>query len=129
MGDFKRGDVVVCVDAKPDARDPKAYLLIERKTYRVGAVGARADGVYSLAFHCIPSDTLGKGWAFTADRFRKIDDEVTEAFREQLRSLPKPALEPILSPAAVSVSTAALNGRAPSSVHGARPTFGEGAGG
>jgi hypothetical protein len=86
MTDIKRGDLVVCIDAKPDLVDPLAHLLIEGRHYRVACVGPRTnDGIYALTAHDWPSNTPGKGWAFAIRRFRKID-KADEKFTEQVRA-------------------------------------------
>jgi hypothetical protein len=88
---FQPGDVVVCVDAKPDARDPEAGHLVERKTYRVAVIGPRdTDGSLSVGFDCIPGSRPNTVYGFSVARFRKIDDEVNDAFREQMRALRTP---------------------------------------
>lgn len=93
---FQPGDVVVCVDA-----EPLPYSVIPIRCIRVGGVyrveafnpkmldrfsGECFDGVQLVG---VVADT-GTGW-LGAYRFRKIDDDVTEDFREQMRSLGKPA--------------------------------------
>jgi hypothetical protein len=82
---FQPGDVVVCVDNAPDRRCQRpellAWLAVGRH-YRVRTTG--------LPFDCIHVNGDGlsmlEGWQ--PHRFRKIDDEVTEEFREQLANLP-----------------------------------------
>jgi hypothetical protein len=86
---FAKGDVVVCIDAAADPLEPNAVLLAERRVYRVGAVGNRKDGAPAVAFRAIPSNRPGRGWAFRADRFRKIENDTGLDFRHRLRSLGK----------------------------------------
>jgi hypothetical protein len=87
---FQPGDCVECIDAKPDALDPKANLLKEAAIYRVARVGIREDGEAAVAFHAIPiPGTQGKrGYAFCVRRFRKIDDEQYPEVLAMLRNLP-----------------------------------------
>lgn len=67
------GDVVVCVDAKPDRADPRADMLAEGRHYRVTVVGTRTDGVPACAFRVLPCPhNPNKGYAFALRRFRKI---------------------------------------------------------
>lgn len=100
---FQPGDVVVCVDDRPSWSNTPYQAEHCRKhlrrgaIYRVVSIVVAPSGDVGLGLSGIPNcptpfgDT---GWS--AFRFRKIDDEVTEDFREQLRSLksPKPTLTP-----------------------------------
>jgi hypothetical protein len=94
---FAPGDVVVCVDASPAriAMSDKGKQLVARyckvdAVYRVEAVRlslGRRPGKLCLKFVGIDSEPYA---GFSASRFRKIDDEVSEDFRQQLKSLSKP---------------------------------------
>lgn len=93
---FQPGDVVVCVDDR--FRDGPDYVdfrnrVVRGRVYRVEYVAQFYDGAWGVQ---LVGDGAGPTSAWEADRFRKIDDEVTEDFREQLRSLksPKPTLNP-----------------------------------
>jgi hypothetical protein len=73
--DIGPGDVVVCVDAKPNRDDPLAGLLSEGRAYRAAIVGARdTDGAPSVGFRDIRPSEPGKVWAFSLYRFRKLND-------------------------------------------------------
>jgi hypothetical protein len=92
MSDIGPGDLVVCVDAKPDRIDPLAHLLTEGRVYRVHRAGSRVpDGVPSVAFRALPSNVPGMGWAFNVIRFRKID-AADEQFTRTVRAC-KPCKE------------------------------------
>lgn len=102
MAPFEPGDVVVCVDASPPriARSERMKALV-RAVCRLGAVhrvadvrvawGRRSKGRTALVLQGIDSNPAA---GFDAERFRKIDDEVTEEFRVQMRSLGKPVTAP-----------------------------------
>lgn len=89
---FAPGDVVVCVDAKPDRIDPLAARLVERAHYRVAVVGVHRDGGPAIGFRCLPSDIAGACWGWSARRFRKID-AADEQFAARIRAC-KPEREP-----------------------------------
>lgn len=73
MCDFKVGDEVICIDAKPDCMDPKANLLVEGRVYVVASVGNRSgDGALSVGFRCLRPTKPGKCYGFTVRRFRKV---------------------------------------------------------
>ena len=100
---FQVGDAVVCVDDSAcrccgmdlPARKGRYYHV--EATQR-GFNNILNEYITSLVLRGVPTTGLGRhsGWGLNAARFRKIDDEVTEEFREQLRSLnpPKPILNP-----------------------------------
>lgn len=91
--DWKPGDLALCVNAKPDRRDPRAYLLTVGRIYVVGAVGARTvDRELALAFHELRSNQR-QGWAFTIRRFRKIRPLTDEERGQFKRELNPPARE------------------------------------
>jgi hypothetical protein len=90
--DFKAGEAVICIDAAPDAKDPRADLLTEGRAYRVNTVGRTKDGELRLAFLCFPSSG-GRGWAFCTHRFRKLP-KADDRFAEQMRAL-KPHREKV----------------------------------
>lgn len=90
--DFQVGDVVVCINAKPDSFDPKAGLLKERAHYRVAVVGP-VKGVFCLGFRALPADKPNTAWAWNANRFRKLP-RADEQFTEMLRAL-KPTRAPV----------------------------------
>lgn len=77
MCDIVPGDIVVCVDAKPDRADPKADLLTEGRVYRAAVVGPRTgDGALAVAFYEIRSlERPTQGYAYSLRRFRKLNDE------------------------------------------------------
>lgn len=86
---FQPGDVVVCVD---DAREALPGARWSRTPVRKGGIyrvlwcrQSAFPGVYAVR---LTSDTADEnaGWRHT--RFRPIDADVTEDFREQLRKLP-----------------------------------------
>lgn len=85
MIDIQAGDVVVCIDAKPDEIDPLADKLVEGRVYRVAVVGNRTpDGVLAVAFKELRSSSPRKVWAFSIRRFRKVlkaDQTFTESIR------------------------------------------------
>lgn len=85
---FQPGDVVVCVDDSPDTRGNMVVARFLRRLaiYRVEWCGLTTVGVWGVQLFGDPSTRSG---AWAADRFRKIDDDVTEDFREQMRSLGK----------------------------------------
>lgn len=93
MSDIQPGDVVVCINAKPDRIDPKAALLAEGRTYRVAVVGDPGNGVHCVAFRCLRSDEPNKGYAWNAARFRKIRPADPE-FIELVKRVRAP-LEPV----------------------------------
>lgn len=81
------GDVVVCVDATPDQKDPAADLLALGAYYRVAVVGVRDDGELACAFRSIPHpEDPGFGLAFCIRRFRKLrpaDPDFIERVKRQ----------------------------------------------
>jgi hypothetical protein len=101
---FQPGDVVVCVDTLGPPLEIWEPLLGAH--YRISRCGPSAgpvwvggerfrdDFIVSLVEEPANDDT---GWA--AKMFRKIDDEVSESFREQMRELGKPKDGPKLNPA------------------------------
>lgn len=90
MSAFQPGDVVVCVDDRGPRNEPTEtptgwivrgnHYRVEKCIDHVLGAGVKISGVAVNRFD----------W-FYADRFRKIDDEVTEEFREQLRAIKSPA--------------------------------------
>jgi hypothetical protein len=84
---FQPGDVVVCVDDGPNPFGGLQHGLRVRQCYRIEAAfdDIRVQLPLVLVFGRRSLDHTG---AYLASRFRKIDAEVTEAFREQLRKLP-----------------------------------------
>ena len=96
---FQPGDVVVCVDDRTSPGSP--IVRFKRgKEYRVRSVfltegrQRRHDIFGEVVWGIVIAGFENK--AAAAQRFRKIDEGVTEEFREQLRSLksPKPTLNP-----------------------------------
>jgi hypothetical protein len=97
-GPFEPGDVVVCVDAGiiHCAGNTRHRGLYFTKGYVGRVVGVRPT-MPGLKYGRICGCTalvLADGKSGHINRFRKIDDEVTDEFREQLRKLP--VLEPAL---------------------------------
>jgi hypothetical protein len=89
---FNVGDVVVCVDDRPTPAWGETGLKRGRM-YRVSRVGPVMLNTL-LQRDCHSVDVVGvvapsRGRGFGDFRFRKIDDEVTESFRSQLKSLTK----------------------------------------
>lgn len=102
---FQPGNVVLCVDDRPGKVkrtllgecEVVASQLRRGSIYRVSKVGPAPNGKVGVFIEGIPPLVAWDGeLPFRSDRFRKIDDEVTEDFRQQLRSLksPKPTLNP-----------------------------------
>ena len=92
---FQPGDVVVCVD------DRDCLNIRRGAVYRVAEVRCGYDivsgesGAYGVVLAGVKTDPGYDTWH--PIRFRKIDDEVSEDFREQMRSLGKRT--PVLNPA------------------------------
>jgi len=85
---FQPGDCVECIDASPrgGAIIPIHKFLVQGAVYLVSDVidhNNKHDG-WSLRLAGIPVPDPMEGWNYR--RFRKIDDDATEDFREQLRS-------------------------------------------
>jgi hypothetical protein len=83
MAPFDVGDVVVCVDDRPGKHGIAPARIRKGATYRVEDISPLGRGVTLRGVDASPA------WWFRADRFRKIDADTTEEFREQLRSLGK----------------------------------------
>jgi hypothetical protein len=87
---FQPGDVVVCVDLSQDRNGNVPETLRVRgkgAPYRVVWVGVNRAGRPILGLFGTPAEPPGDQ-GYRHWRFRKIDDEVTEEFREQLANLP-----------------------------------------
>jgi hypothetical protein len=80
---FQPGDVVVCVDDRLGTHGKcfSGEWVSKGAHYRITVV-YQNQGVKLAGFQLD-----GREW-FSVRRFRKIDDEVTEEFREQLAKLP-----------------------------------------
>ena len=94
---FQPGDVVECVKEFP-LHGPCGAPALHGEWYpRVGGFyrccGIDAEGFVELDED---PDKFNPDYGWHRSHFRKIDDEVTPAFREQLRSLGKP--KPVLNP-------------------------------
>jgi hypothetical protein len=88
---FDVGDVVVCVDARPAPKWAKGMKPLNKNgIYRVTGVvpsPAGAAGVLVNGDEPARCPKGPRGWR--CDRFRKIDNGVTDGFRHQMRSLGK----------------------------------------
>jgi hypothetical protein len=89
---FQPGDVVVCVDDRQSPYSP--HGLLRGAYYRIA--GLRPPMYNSVINEkCLGVELVapesGNPNGYGAFRFRKIDDEVTDEFRAQLRSLNTPA--------------------------------------
>lgn len=96
---FQPGDVVVCVDDSIPSDAPELKRIVMGRLrkgacHRVLALSVNPYGDVGLILSNLDASPWRHGWA--PKRFRKIDEGVTEDFREQLRSLksPKPTLNP-----------------------------------
>ena len=91
---FSPGDLVEVIDARPRAwHEPKDHHIAKGDVMTVDAF-SRAFPLgwgFPNAFVRVRG-RRGKVAQWDAYRFRKIDDEVTEEFREQLRTIRTPAL-------------------------------------
>lgn len=92
MSDFQPGDVVVCVNLLPRGGVQDRYAsnlqrLSVGRHYRVVSAGFCPSGAQSVVLSGVRSDARNGQW--WAGRFRKIDADTTEEFREQMRSLGK----------------------------------------
>jgi hypothetical protein len=104
---FQPGDVVVCVDDRPlrwgCIGNSPVTPLRRGSFFRVTAIVWTLEGDSILIDGERPHTCLccdgESGWH--PERFRKIDDEVEEVFREQMRALGKPKVieAPRLNPA------------------------------
>lgn len=90
---FQPGDVVVCVHVDPSEVSDAEWLPSVGSYYRVlecfEAVDWHGREHWGVVIDGDPVDCPedeGAGWR--SDWFRKIDAEVTEDFRQQLRKLP-----------------------------------------
>jgi hypothetical protein len=88
MPPFDVGDVVVCVDDRLREHSGKSVPQRIRKGNLYRVIGAAVSPWLRLP--TVTLDGVHSETGFYADRFRKIDAEVTEEFREQLRKLPVP---------------------------------------
>lgn len=80
---FQPGDVVQVIDGILDLKTGSIHRVVAAHPPVPGMTstwGIRVSGADHNWLHAF------QGWRHT--RFRKIDDEVTEEFREQLRKLP-----------------------------------------
>jgi hypothetical protein len=83
VSSFQPGDVVICVDGRPGG-NPANWHPKRGDYYRIEAMGKARWGVWvDLAEDPSARDE----WGWDARRFRKIDDEVSDAFRETLRRI------------------------------------------
>lgn len=93
---FQPGDVVVCVatGGEYDFVAPVPFVSL-RGVYRIGRCG-RCRDIWAVQLVGDPNMAAYPRAGYPAFYFRKIDAEVTEDFRQQLRSLksPKPTLNP-----------------------------------
>lgn len=93
MAPFQPGDVVVCVnDRAPRWNVPLPFMVKRGRFYRVTEAFSSALGNPLVLLNgqrkmLNAHGTMTAGWA--ADRFRKIDDETAEEFRQQMRALGK----------------------------------------
>lgn len=79
MGDFKPGDLVVCVDARPHCRDPLAPGLHRGRCYRVYDIDREIPSQVWLVEHVGMKARDGRQYSFNRDRFRKLNDEADDA--------------------------------------------------
>lgn len=86
MSGWEVGDLALCINNKPDRRDPKASRLVMGHIYIVAVVGARdPDGALALGFREIPVDgNPRKAYAFTAARFIKVTPPEADEFDRQV---------------------------------------------
>lgn len=82
MPPFDVGDVVVCVDNRAGKHGVAPQRLARGNSYRITGLSPTGIGVCLAGVD--PTPAVG----FLASRFRKIDADVTEEFRETLRKLP-----------------------------------------
>ncbi len=91
---FKVGDVVVGMDDSPcpccGAKTPITPGGIYRVIgFREGANHRLCVRIVTAFLQAVPVVGGHEGWGINVARLRKIDDEVSEDFREQLKSLGK----------------------------------------
>lgn len=90
-GPFQPGDVVVCINEGPNPGGGEPWEPKVRWLYRIADVFDVEDPTLGVVTVCDlfedPFRVAAAGWAATM--FRKIDEDVTESFREQMRSLGK----------------------------------------
>jgi len=89
---FAPGDVVVCVDDSPCRCCGNPISVRVGPYYRVERLGVNPGprGPFRLLILSGVPASPRHSRGVNANRFRKIDDEVDEAFREQMHSLGKP---------------------------------------
>lgn len=98
---FQFGDVVVCVD-----RDEGMITPISQAWVRLGAVyrivcceigdnELTGEELWCVTLDGDPENIIDPDGAYPAAWFRKIDDDVTDEFREALRQLPVKTPEPV----------------------------------
>lgn len=97
---FQPGDVVVCVDASAPSqywrKRSHRFPLALGSIWRVRGTGLSEtgeEGIYLFGYRGPIYDRTKREAPLRPDRFRKIDDEVTDEFRQALKSLKSPTPE------------------------------------
>lgn len=86
---FQPGDCVICVYAGPNHDGGIPADIVEGAVYRVDHCFLHLHSAHMLVALVGNVNFVDETGAYLASRFRKIDDEVTESFRQQMRSLCK----------------------------------------